>query len=82
MRKLSLANWVSTLNQANIGWTSLSIQQNLSTNGWHRVNDQNIHAESMFMVLGDNNHVNVYLEPGPWFKAENNPFDATKNVMT
>ena len=51
---------------------------NLSTNGWHRVNYQNIHAESMFMVLGDNNHINVYLEPGPWFKAENNPFDATK----
>lgn len=51
---------------------------NLSTNGWHRVNYQNIHAESMFMVLGENNHINVYLEPGPWFKAENNPFDATK----
>ena len=27
---------------------------NLSTNGWHRVNYQNIHAESMFMVLGKN----------------------------
>ena len=54
---------------------------NLSTNGWHRVNYQNIHAESMFMVLGENNHINVYLEPGPWFKAENNPFDATKKCF-
>ena len=51
---------------------------NLSTNGWHRVNYQNIHTESMFMVLGDNNHINVYLELGPWFKAGNNPFDSTK----
>ena len=54
---------------------------NLSTNGWHRVNYQNIHAESMFMVLGENNHINVYLEPEPWFKAENNPFDATKKCF-
>ena len=30
---------------------------NLSTNGWHRANYQNIHAESMFMVLGENNHI-------------------------
>ena len=28
-----------------------------------------------------NHHINVYLEPGPWFKAENNRFDATKKYF-
>lgn len=54
---------------------------NLSSNGWHRVNYQNIHAESMFAVLGENNHIHVYLEPGIWFELENNPFDATENCF-
>lgn len=50
---------------------------NLSSNGWHRVNCQDIHAEAMYMVVDESNHIMVTLDPGPWFNIENNPFDAT-----
>lgn len=50
---------------------------NLAHNSWHRVNYQHIHAESLYLTLEENNHIQVTLEPSPWLKDDENPFDAT-----
>lgn len=50
----------------------------LAHNSWHRVNYQNIHAESLYLTLEENNHIQVTLEPSPWLKDDENPFDATE----
>lgn len=49
----------------------------LAHNSWHRVNYQHIHAESLHLMLEENNHIQVTLEPSPWLKDAENPFDAT-----
>lgn len=49
----------------------------LAHNSWHRVNYQDIHADSLYLTLEENNHIQVTLEPSPWLNDDGNPFDAT-----
>lgn len=51
---------------------------NLSSNGWHRVNYQNIHAEALYVELDEDNHLQVMLQPEPYGDDFDNPFDATE----
>lgn len=51
---------------------------NLSENSWHRVNYQNIHAESLYMELDDHDHLQVVLEPRARSNRREDPFDATE----
>lgn len=50
----------------------------LSSNSWHRVNHQFIHAESLFVELDENDHLQVTLQPEPYCDDFDNPFDATE----
>jgi len=51
---------------------------NLSSNGWHHVNYQNIHTEALFVELDEDDHLQVILQPKPYGDDFDNPFDATE----